>query len=988
VTPDFPTDPLFEARVRKLAEELMREVHKPIPITHLREKLTDAVLKLSMQHPELKASLFHFVDVLPSLKDAQDVVLHFQSYLKDSAQNLPLVLRSLLRALNLPVLDILAAGCIRLGVRQMARQFIVGENPDAAMTQLNTLWQSGQSYTADLLGEAAVSLEEADAYGVCYLELMRALAAQSGSDQRVNVSVKCSSLYPSLDPLAFDRSVTEVKKRLRPIFQEALRLGIFVNLDMEQNDFRGIILQVTEDLLTELEFKNYPHFGVVVQAYLRAASSDLTRLEMLAKKRGTPLTVRLVKGAYWDYEVIQARLRGQEPPVFLEKSHTDANFELCTRQLLAATPHLQAAFGTHNLRSAAHAVIAAEGQGVDKSDYEFQMLYGMADEAKRVLVARGHHLRVYAPVGDLLPGMAYLVRRLLENSSNESFLQFRSLPLAGALVLLAKPEAVPTLVASEADLSRQKTFNNDPLRDFSCDENRAWIAPALVALRGRLPIKVLPVIDGEEVATQDFLMRENPSLKSETVARCGLATLDQAQAAIEASRGARKTWGHQSAGERAQVISQAATLLEAQRNELIALMVLETGKSVREAEADFCEAVDFCRYYAEQMTQLSTRQGAASLPGEHNDYEYRPRGLTAVIAPWNFPLAILCGMTVAALVSGNPVIMKPAEQSSAVAQALYQILRASGVPPEALQFLPGKGEDVGRYLVTHAEVHVIAFTGSKAVGLEIMRQASLLAPGQAHIKKVIAEMGGKNAVIVDSDADLDEAVVSCLASAFSYQGQKCSALSRVIVLKPVFERFRERLVAALQTLTLGPADDLGAHIGAVIDAETQRRLLSVIESQQAKIVTQLPIPQHLLNLGHFVPPTVFLETDPHAVLMQQEFFGPLLTLFCAEDFAHALAVINQTEYALTAGLFSRNPAHIAQARLEIEAGNLYINRGITGALVGRQPFGGFKLSGVGAKAGGPDYLLQFLEPVCVTENTMRRGFVAEEPKNCSDRLER
>jgi RHH-type proline utilization regulon transcriptional repressor/proline dehydrogenase/delta 1-pyrroline-5-carboxylate dehydrogenase len=360
------------------------------------------------------------------------------------------------------------------------------------------------------------------------------------------------------------------------------------------------------------------------------------------------------------------------------------------------------------------------------------------------------------------------------------------------------------------------------------------------------------------------------------------------------------------------------------------------------------------------------------IPGETNRYIYQPRGIAVVISPWNFPLAIACGMTVAALVSGNCTLLKPAETSSVIAAKFTEILIAAGFPKGVFQYVPGKGSQVGAYLVNHLETHVIAFTGSQEVGCRIYAEAATLKPGQKHMKRVIAEMGGKNAIIVDESADLDQAVVGVVQSAFGYSGQKCSACSRVIVLEPIYDVFVQRLVEATKSLNIGEAELPSTQVGPVIDANARDRIREYIEKgkAEAQLALELPAPSQ----GYFIGPVIFSEVSPNAVISQQEIFGPVLAVIRVKDFPQALAVANGTNYALTGGLYSRTPSHIQQAYTEFEVGNLYINRTITGAIVARQPFGGFKLSGVGSKAGGPDYLLQFLEPRAVTENIQRQGF--------------
>jgi RHH-type proline utilization regulon transcriptional repressor/proline dehydrogenase/delta 1-pyrroline-5-carboxylate dehydrogenase len=411
--------------------------------------------------------------------------------------------------------------------------------------------------------------------------------------------------------------------------------------------------------------------------------------------------------------------------------------------------------------------------------------------------------------------------------------------------------------------------------------------------------------------------------------------------------------------------------MEQRRAELSAWIVLEVGKPVKEADAEISEAIDFCLYYADEMERLD--QGVIyDVSGETNRYIYQPKGIAVVISPWNFPLAIACGMTVAALVSGNCTLLKPAETSSVITAKFTEILMEAGIPKGVFQYVPGKGSQVGAYLVNHPDTHVIAFTGSQEVGCRIYAEAAILKPGQKHLKKVIAEMGGKNTIIVDESADLDQAVVGVVQSAFGYSGQKCSACSRVIVLQPIYDAFVERLVEATKSLNIGETELPSTQVGPVIDANAQSRILEYIEigKKEAKLALELPAPSQ----GYFIGPVIFSEVPPDGVIAQQEIFGPVLAVIRANNFQEALEFANGTNYALTGGLYSRTPSHIAQAQADFEVGNLYINRNITGAIVARQPFGGFKLSGVGSKAGGPDYLLQFLEPRTITENIQRQGF--------------
>jgi RHH-type proline utilization regulon transcriptional repressor/proline dehydrogenase/delta 1-pyrroline-5-carboxylate dehydrogenase len=407
--------------------------------------------------------------------------------------------------------------------------------------------------------------------------------------------------------------------------------------------------------------------------------------------------------------------------------------------------------------------------------------------------------------------------------------------------------------------------------------------------------------------------------------------------------------------------------------------VFEAGKPWAEADADVCEAIDFCEYYGRQMRRLDHGGEVQSPPGEQNALRYQPRGVAAVITPWNFPLAIPTGMVTAALVTGNTVCFKPAEQTPAIAYRLVEALEASGLPPGVLNFVPGLGEEVGARLVAHPDVALINFTGSRPVGLAINQQAAAVVPGQRQVKRVIAEMGGKNPIIVDSDADLDQAVPAILSSAFGFSGQKCSACSRLIIVGAIYDELIERLVGAASVLRIGHPRDMATEIGPLIDADAYAKVTGYVELARRDgtlALERTDVPGD----GWFVAPTIVTELAPRSRVATDEIFGPVLSVFRVESVGEALALANDTDYALTAGVLSRSPATIRQAcegPSALSAGNVYVNRGITGAVPGRQPFGGFGLSGVGSKAGGPDYLMQFVEPRVVTENTLRQGFAPD-----------
>jgi RHH-type proline utilization regulon transcriptional repressor/proline dehydrogenase/delta 1-pyrroline-5-carboxylate dehydrogenase len=519
------------------------------------------------------------------------------------------------------------------------------------------------------------------------------------------------------------------------------------------------------------------------------------------------------------------------------------------------------------------------------------------------------------------------------------------------------------------------TFQNQPPIDFAIAENREEMQEALRLVREQFGRHYPLVIGGSDCDTAVRGESTNPANKSEVIGTYALAPVETVDRAVVAAKAALPAWQALPVEQRAEYLRQAADRMEERLFELAAWEVFECGKEWREATADVDEAIDFCRFYAREAIALQSEQGV-DVAGEENRFEYLPRGVVGVIAPWNFPLAILTGMSVAALATGNTVVMKPAEQSAIVAAKLMEVFREIDLPAGVLSYVPGRGEVAGAALVEHPDVALIAFTGSRAVGLAInTRAAEVSQNGMPNVKRVIAEMGGKNAIIVDADADLDEAVLGVMKSAFGYQGQKCSACSRAIVLADVYDQFLSRLVEATRSLKIGPAEDPATSVGPVIDEESFQRIQQYIEIGKAEGRLMLAMdPGPLTELGWYIGPHIFADVQPTARIAQEEIFGPVLAVLRAADLDEALRIANGTDYGLTGGIFSRSPAALDRAKREFLVGNLYLNRAITGALVSRQPFGGFKMSGIGSKAGGRDYLLQFVLPRTITEHTVRRGF--------------
>jgi RHH-type transcriptional regulator, proline utilization regulon repressor / proline dehydrogenase / delta 1-pyrroline-5-carboxylate dehydrogenase len=519
-----------------------------------------------------------------------------------------------------------------------------------------------------------------------------------------------------------------------------------------------------------------------------------------------------------------------------------------------------------------------------------------------------------------------------------------------------------------------RPFANEPTLELRRAPARESLLEAMRELDPRLPLAV-PVLIGRERGPHEGFESTDPGDPARVVATAGRAGEQDAARAVEAATEAFPAWRAQGAEKRAEVLLGAAQILRSRRLELAAIQVRECAKPWPEADGDVCEAIDFLEYYAREAIRLDQGADLLQVPGERNSMRYGPRGVCAVIAPWNFPLAIPTGMATAALAAGNSVVLKPAEQSPASAHALVEALREAGAPPGAISLLPGFGE-VGAALVKHPGVHLIAFTGSSPVGLEIVRAAAETPEGQSHVKRVVAEMGGKNAVIVDSDADLDDAVPAIVRSAFVYAGQKCSAASRVLAHEKVADALLERLAGAVEVLRVGQADDFATDVPPVIEQDAQERVngYAATAAGEGRVVARR---EEVPANGWFCPPTLVTDLPPDSKVIRDEIFGPLLSVERVPSMSAACDALEGSPFALTGGLFSRNTDTVEEVARRSPVGNLYVNRHITGAMVGRQPFGGNRRSGIGAKAGGPDYLLQFVEPHVLTENTMRHGLVVE-----------
>jgi len=988
----------LEARILARGRDLFAVLGDEAPSVFNKDWWTGRLMDWSMGHEDFKLQLFRFIDVLPCLTTEEMLAEHIREYFSEG-ENVPTVLRLGAKSAGIGGrLGMKLLGkTICKNLESMARQFIVGNTIPGTVKNIGKFRRKGFAFTLDVLGEATVSEQEADAYAENYMRLLEGLEGiqsdwpalgESGSPMdwgyapKIDLSIKPSALYSQLNPADFEGSVGHILDRLRPVYRKIVELNGSMCIDIEMRKHKEITFELYRRLRSEAEFKDYPQLGLAMQVYLKSCDRDIEQMLDWARQESLPISVRLVKGAYWDYEVVAARQNGWPIPVYTHKAETDGAFERCAEKILNNHDVCRLACASHNVRSVCSVLELARALEVPDERYEFQVLYGMAEPFRNALLKTTGRVRLYCPQGELLPGMAYLIRRLLENTSNESFLrqtyvegrELEQLLKAPQTVLEDESASISTersdVLVPQSDLAK---FVNEPFADFSQPEVRDALGTAISEVKKKLGRTYLLSIGGEDVDTGTLAESVNPARPREVIGRVCQAGTKEIEAAVTAAQEAFKTWRDTSPRERAGYLVKAAEIARNRVYELCAWQVLEAGKQWNQAYSDVGEAIDFLEYYAREMIRLSRARYMGHAPGEVNEYFYQPKGVAAVIAPWNFPLAISCGMCAAAIVAGNCAIYKPSNQTPVVGYTLLEVLREAGLPPGVFNYTPGSGAVMGDYLIDHPQISVIAFTGSVQVGLRIIERAARTPEGQRSVKKVVAEMGGKNAVIVDDDADLDEAVPQIIDSAFAYQGQKCSACSRVIVLETVYERFVERLLAAARSVRIGPAEDPANFMGPVIDESACKSIMEYIDIARKEGTTlySSDVPAE----GYYVPITIVESITPEHRIAQEEVFGPVLAVMRARDFDQAIEWANSSRFALTGGLFSRSPKHIEQCRREFRVGNLYVNRGCTGAIVERQPFGGFKMSGIGSKAGGPDYLLQFMDPRTVTENTMRRGFV-------------
>ncbi|MGH1465104.1 MAG: bifunctional proline dehydrogenase/L-glutamate gamma-semialdehyde dehydrogenase PutA [Cognatishimia sp.] len=844
-------------------------------------------------------------------------------------------------------------------MKEMGRQFVLGETIVSAMDRASKMEAKGYSYSYDMLGEAAKTDADAMHYHLAYSRAITAIAAACTNDDirdNPGISVKLSALHPRYEVTQRERVMNELVPRLRSLALLAKSAGMGLNIDAEEADRLSISMDVIEAVLSEPALAGWDGFGVVVQAYGKRAGATLDYLYALSEKLDRKIMVRLVKGAYWDTEVKLAQVQGLESfPVFTNKAATDISYIANARKLLGMTDRIYPQFATHN----AHTVAAILDMAKDKSSFEFQRLHGMGESLHSIVLEENKtRCRIYAPVGAHQDLLAYLVRRLLENGANSSFVnQIVDEDVAPEIVARdpfdtlkdeqRQIETGPNLFAPE----RINSLGFD-LRDVPTLERlKASRAPFLKTQWHAGPLLAA------KAASDTTLDVKNPYMPADLL---GTITHTSAEG-VESALAHAKSWDA-SPEKRGAILAKAADLYEENFGEFFAILAREAGKTPLDQVAELREAVDFLRYYA------------ANAPTQ------QPAGVFSCISPWNFPLAIFTGQVSAALAAGNAVLAKPADQTPLIAFKAVELLHKAGVPRDVLQFVPGSGSKVGAAITSDARVNGVCFTGSTATALRIRAAMSTkLAPGSP----LIAETGGLNAMIVDSTALPEQAVTAIVESAFQSAGQRCSALRCLYVQEDIADNLLEMLQGAVKELTLGDPLNFDTDSGPVIDAAAQQDIADHIAQAQAegRVIFQLTTPQ----TGHFVAPTM-IKVDSIADL-KKEIFGPVLHVatFKSNELDSVIDAINATGYGLTFGLQTRIDDRVQHVSDRIHAGNVYVNRNQIGAIVGSQPFGGEGLSGTGPKAGGPLYLSRFLnvEPVA-SEDLWATTMSAETLKKAVD----
>jgi len=863
----------------------------------------------------------------------------------------------------------------RQAMRVMGNHFVLGQTIEEALKRAASSKGRIYRYSFDMLGEGARTAEDARRYFVSYASAIDAIGRSAGNEplpNRPGISVKLSALHPRYEATSRDRVMRELVPLVIELAQKAKSYDLNFTIDAEEADRLELSLEVIEAVVADPSLADWKGFGLAIQAYQKRAGSVIDAIAAMAERYDRQMMVRLVKGAYWDTEVKRAQERGLDDyPVFTRKAMTDLHYIACAEKMLALRPRIYPQFATHNALTVASIIERAGGT----EGYEFQRLHGMGEALYARLLEDNPGLacRAYAPVGGHRDLLAYLVRRLLENGANSSFVSVAADPNVPVHTLLQRPADIIV----SADRARHPKL---PLpRDLYGPEranskgvefgHRASLEALLEEIRkaAQQTFRADPLIDGKTGPGETRAV-VSPIDGSTSVGQVTEATSETADRAMASARAGFSAWSRTEAATRAKALERAADLMEERRGALLHLLQTEAGKTLDDALSEVREAVDFCRYYAAQgRTLFGAGEPMPGPTGESNVLRLRGRGVFVAISPWNFPLAIFVGQVSAALMAGNAVVAKPAEQTPLIADMAVRILHEAGVARSALHLVPGDGR-VGARLVEHKDVAGVVFTGSTEVARIINRT---LANKDAAIVPLIAETGGINAMIVDATALPEQVADDVVMSAFRSAGQRCSALRLLCLQEDVADRMIEMIAGNAQELKLGDPRDVSVHVGPVIDREAKDKLDAhvAVMKAQAKVHYAGTAP----STGTFVAPHIFELNRPHD--LAQEVFGPVLHVvrYKANRLEEVIQAIEGTGYGLTLGVHSRIDATVNRIADALSVGNVYVNRNMIGAVVGVQPFGGHGLSGTGPKAGGPHYLLRFATEQTVTINTAAAG---------------
>lgn len=863
-------------------------------------------------------------------------------------------------------------------MKAIGKQFVMGQTIDAALKRAVSVEAEGYRFSYDMLGEAARTQADADHYYNSYVQAIDAIGAYAKSttpSQNPGISIKLSALHPRYEYSQEARVKQELLPKLLKLAQQAKYYHIGLTVDAEEADRLDLSLDIFETIFKDPSLSGWEGFGLAVQAYQKRASKVLDWLTALSREHHKRIMVRLVKGAYWDAEIKLSQVYGQRDyPVFTRKNTTDVSYLTCARQLLSAPDCFFPQFGTHN----AYSVAAIMTMAGSHTDFEFQCLHGMGQPLyDQIVDAKRYNrpCRIYAPVGTHKDLLGYLVRRLLENGANSSFVNKLADDHTPIDTIIQDPVARIAALSEKPHprIPQPKAIYHDWENSMGIDLSDKH---AREQLKAAMDQALQPSLHAASIVAGNIQLGNNPTpvyspnRKTFQVGLVSSAQDEQIEAALTSAKDYAPIWGLTSVDHRAQILEKAAEELQLAMPSMISLLCHEAGKSIPDAISEVREAIDFCRYYAHRARIDLAPQLLPGPTGEMNQFSLHPRGIFVCISPWNFPLAIFTGQIVAALVTGNIVIAKPAEQTPLIAFKLIQLLHAAGVPKEALHLLIGPGSVVGAKLVNDARTAGVIFTGSTETAKYIERA---LANREGGIATLIAETGGQNAMIVDSSALAEQCIMDIVNSAFNSAGQRCSALRVLFVQEEMAPKLLNMLNGYMQELVIGDSSQLTTDIGPVIDNDA----LNMLNEHAAKMelcatkLSEVPMPSDLN--GNFFAPRVYELKDLN--VLTREVFGPILHVirYPANQLDKVMDAIIQTGYGLTLGIHSRIDATIQYISNRMPVGNIYVNRNMIGAVVGVQPFGGERLSGTGPKAGGPHYLPRLCTERTISNNTTAVG---------------